>query len=250
MNWVHIVWFFLLLACPIIYRSSADQQSILVFGNIAKIFSLLISALCLTFTTNAYTPGERAKRAWTFLSSGMWIWFFAQAIFAQYKIVLGISPYPSIADIFFVAAYIPLLAGLIILVLDFRSTGLPMGSRNSYLIQIIVLAIFYVVLFFKWLQPLTMNQDPLETKFLNVGYPTIDFILFSLTSVLIRISWALRGGSLAKTYVALALGFVLIAIADIIFAYKPIPIIDILFFSAYFLSALAGLYQFRAMRSS
>ena len=248
MTWVHIVWFFLIIACPDYLPSDADPQSILIFGNIAKIFSLLIASLSLTFTTNAYTPGERAKRAWTFLSAGMWIWVFAQWIFAQYKMVMGLSLYPSIADIFFVAAYFPLAAGLIVLILDFRSTGLPMGGRNSYLIQIAVLIIFYAAVFFKWLWPLAMNQDPLATKFLNVGYPTVDFLLFALTTVLIRISWALRGGSLAKTYIALALGFILIAIADTIFAYKSIPTIDILFFSAYFLCALAGTYQLRTMR--
>ena len=248
MTWVHIVWFFLIIACPIIYRNGAEPQSIIIFGNIAKIFSLLIAGLSLTFTTNAYTPGERAKRAWTFLAGGMWVWFFAQSIFAQYKMVQGVSLYPSIADVFFVASYLPLFAGLIQLILDFRSTGLPMGGRKSYLIQIAILIIFYAALFLKWLWPLATNQDSPETKFLNVGYPTCDFLLFALTTVLIRISWTLRGGSLAKTYVALALGFILIAIADTIFAYKPIPTIDILFFSAYFLCALAGIYQLRAIR--
>ena len=178
MTWVHIVWFFLIIACPVIYRNGAEPQSIVVFGNIAKIFSLLIAGLSLTFTTNAYTPGERAKRAWTFLAGGMWVWFFAQSIFAQYKMVQGVSLYPSIADIFFVAAYLPLFAGLIQLISDFRSTGLPMGGRKSYLIQIAILIIFYAILFFKWLWPLAINQDPPETKFLNVGYPTCRFLAF------------------------------------------------------------------------
>ncbi|HSE43281.1 MAG TPA: hypothetical protein VLH08_21155 [Acidobacteriota bacterium] len=248
MTWVHIVWFLLAASCPIIYHTGANQQSILIFGNLAKIFSLLVAGLSLTFTTNAYTPGEPAKRAWTLLSAGMWIWFFAQTIFAQYKIVLGLSPYPSTADVFFVAAYLPLFAGVLVLISDFRNTGLPMGSRNSYIVQSIILLILYAALFFKWLLPLATNDDPLATRLLNVGYPTCDFVLFALTSVLIRISWALRGGSLAKTYIALALSFILIAIADIIFAYKPFPTLDILFFSAYFLNALAGVYQFRAMR--
>jgi hypothetical protein len=248
MTWVHIVWFLLAAACPIIYNISADQQSILIFGNLAKIFSLFVAGFSLTFTTNAYTPGEPAKRAWTLISAGMWIWFFAQLIFAQYKIVLGLSPYPSIADIFFVLAYLPLFAGVLVLISDFRNTGLPMGTRNSYIIQSVLLLLLYALLFFKWLHPLATNDDPIATKFLNVGYPTCDFVLFALTSVLIRISWALRGGSLAKTYIALALSFIMIAVADTIFAYKPIPTIDILFFSAYFLTALAAVYQLRTMR--
>jgi len=60
MSWIHLLWILLLIACPIIYGSS-DQQSIVIFGNIAKIFSLFVAGLTLTFTTNAYTPGESAN---------------------------------------------------------------------------------------------------------------------------------------------------------------------------------------------
>lgn len=248
MSWIHLVWIVLLVACPIIYGQDGNQQSVIIFGNIAKIFSLFVAGLSLTFTTNAYNPGERAKRAWTFLAAGAWIWFFAQLIFAQYKIVLGVNVFPNIADIFFVLGYLPLFAGLIVLISDFRSTGLPMGGRTSYILQALILLVIYAAMFFVWLMPLLFNHDEPVTKFLNVGYPTVDFLLFCVTSVLIRISWVLRGGSLARAYVALGLSFILTGAADLIFAYRPVPAIDIFFFSAYFILALAGFYQLRMLR--
>jgi hypothetical protein len=248
MSWIHLVWILLLIACPLIYYQDGNQQSIVIFGNIAKIFSLFVAGLTLTFTTNAYTPGERAKRAWTFLAAGAWIWLFAQLIFAQYKIVLGVNVYPNIADIFFVLGYLPLFAGLIVLIADFRSTGLPMGGKASYIVQGLFLLLIYGVMFFVFIMPLLFNQDEPVTKFLNVGYPTVDFLLFCVTSVLIRISWVLRGGSLAKAYIALGLSFILTGVGDLIFGYRPIPAIDIFFFSAYFILALAGFYQLRMLR--
>jgi hypothetical protein len=247
MSWIHLVWILLLIACPFIYRSS-DQQSIVIFGNIAKIFSLFVAGLTLTFTTNAYTPGESAKRAWTFLAAGAWIWLFAQLIFAHYKIVLNVDVYPNLADLFFVLAYIPLFAGLIVLISDFRSTGLPMGGRTSYVVQALVLLAIYSVMFFAWLKPLLFTNDEPITKFLNFGYPTFDFLLVCVTSVLIRISWVLRGGSLAKAYIALGMSFFLTGVGDLIFAYRPIPAIDMFFFSAYFVLGLAGFYQLRMLR--
>jgi hypothetical protein len=247
MSWIHLVWILLLIACPFIYNSS-DQQSIVIFGNIAKIFSLFVAGLTLTFTTNAYTPGESAKRAWTFLAAGAWIWFFAQLIFAQYKIVLNVNVYPNLADLFFVLAYIPLFAGLIVLIFDFRSTGLPMGGKTSYIVQALILLAIYAAMFFAWLKPLLFNHDAAAVKFLNFGYPTFDFLLVCVTSVLVRISWVLRGGSLAKAYIALGMSFFLTGVGDLIFAYRPIPAIDMFFFSAYFILALAGFYQLRMLR--
>lgn len=247
MSWIHLVWILLLIACPIVYGSS-NQQSIVIFGNIAKIFSLFVAGLTLTFTTNAYTPGESAKRAWTFLTSGAWMWLFAQLIFAHYKIVLNINIYPNLADLFFVLGYIPLFAGLIVLIFDFRSTGLPMGGRTSYIVQGLILLAIYTAMFFAWLKPLLLNNDEPVTKFLNFGYPTVDFLLVCVTSVLVRISWVLRGGSLAKAYIALGVSFFLTGVGDLIFAYRPIPAIDMFFFSAYFVLGLAGFYQLRMLR--
>lgn len=247
MSWIHLVWILLLIACPIVYGSS-NQQSIVIFGNIAKIFSLFVAGLTLTFTTNAYTPGESAKRAWTFLASGAWMWLFAQLIFAHYKIVLNINIYPNLADLFFVLGYIPLFAGLIVLIFDFRSTGLPMGGRTSYIVQGLILLAIYTAMFFAWLKPLLLNNDEPVTKFLNFGYPTVDFLLVCVTSVLVRISWVLRGGSLAKAYIALGVSFFLTGVGDLIFAYRPIPAIDMFFFSAYFVLGLAGFYQLRMLR--
>jgi hypothetical protein len=247
MSWIHLVWILLLIACPIIY-SSSDQQSVVIFGNIAKIFSLFVAGLTLTFTTNAYTPGESAKRAWTFLATGAWIWLFAQLIFAQYKIVLNVNVYPNLADLFFVLAYLPLFAGLIVLIVDFRSTGLPMGGRMSYIVQALILLAIYSAMFFAWLKPLLFNNDEPVTKFLNFGYPTFDFLLVCVTSVLIRISWVLRGGSLAKAYIALGMSFFFTGVGDLIFAYRPIPAVDMFFFSAYFVLGLAGFYQLRMLK--
>jgi hypothetical protein len=247
MSWIHLVWILLLIACPIVY-SGSNQQSMIIFGNIAKIFALFISALTLSFTTNAYTPGESAKRAWTFLATGAWIWLFAQLIFAHYKIILNVNIFPNLADLFFVLAYLPLFAGLIVLIFDFRSTGLPMGGRTSYIVQALVLIAIYALMFFAWLKPLLLNNDEPVTKFINLGYPTFDFLLVCFTSVLIRISWVLRGGSLAKAYISLGMSFFLTGVGDLIFAYRPIPAVDIFFFSAYFVLGLAGFYQLRMLR--
>ncbi len=248
MSWIHLVWILLLVACPIIYHEDGSQQSILIFGNIAKIFSLFVAGLALTFTTNAYNPGEPAKRAWTFLAAGAWMWLFAQLIFAHYKIVLAVNIFPNLADLFFVLGYLPLFAGLIVLIFDFRSTGLPMGGRTSYIVQALILFVIYAAMFFAWLKPLLFNNDEPVTKFLNFGYPTIDFLLVCVTSVLVRISWVLRGGSLAKAYIALGMSFFLTLVGDLIFAYRPIPAIDIFYFSAYFILGLAGFYQLRTLR--
>lgn len=247
MSWVHLLWLFLLASAPFIYNSG-DANWILVFGNGAKVFSLMICGLSLTMTQSAFSTNDTPHKAWTFLSSGMWIWLFAQFIFAYYKVVMKESPYPSLADVFFVIAYLPLLAGVVLLIKDFRSTGLPMGTRSSYMIQAILLLALYGVIYATLLQRFVVSDDAPALKFLNVGYPTFDFILIALTSVLVRISWSMRGGSLGRSWLMLCAGFTVLGVADITFAYQAYPFLDVLFFSSYFLIALSGVYQIRMLR--
>jgi len=212
--------------------------------------SLMVASLSLTFTQNAFTPGDTPQKAWNQMAAGMWVWFFAQVIFGYYKIVLHQNPYPSLADLFFVIAYLPLFLGLLTLIKNFRSTGLPMGTAKSYMIQGLLLLLVYAAIFYSLLWKLiTAPNDTAALKFLNFGYPTFDFILIAATSILIRISWELRGGSLAKSWIFLCAGFTLVGIADIMFAYQTYTFLDIVFFSGYFLIALAGLYQLEMLRA-
>ncbi|HSP07503.1 MAG TPA: hypothetical protein VLR94_10020 [Acidobacteriota bacterium] len=247
MSWIHLLWYCLAIAAPFIYWNG-DAEWILIFGNVAKVFSLLVCGLSLTITQSEYSTEDTPQKAWTNLAVGMWLWFFAQIIFAYYKLVLRQSPYPSIADIFFAIGYLPLIIGVVFLIKDFKSTGLPMGTRSSYVIQTIVLLILYGIIFATLMWPLIVSKDPIGAKFLNVGYPTCDFIMVSLTSVLVRISWGLRGGSLARSWLLLCIGFTLLGLTDITFAYRADPRLDVLFFSSYFLIALAGVYQVRMVR--
>lgn len=248
MSWIHIIWILLLLASFVIYPSDTSADTVVLFGNLAKIFSLLITGISLTLTQNKFKPGDTPEKAWSFLAAGMWIWLFAQWIFGYYKVVSHTSPYPSLADVFFVIAYLPLLVGLVFLIMDYKSTGLPMGSGKSYAIQAVILLLLYAVIFKTLLYELVTNQDPTTTKALNIGYPTCDFVLISLSSVLVRIAWVMRGGSLARSWIFLCAGFITLGVADIYFAYQPNPSVDILFFSAYFMIALSGYYQLKMLR--
>lgn len=249
MSWIHITWFLLLGTSLFLYRSDASVDTIVLFGNLAKIFSLFVCGISLTLTQNKFKPGDTPEKAWNFIASGMWIWFFAQVIFGYFKLVTHTSPYPSLADVMFVIAYAPLLVGLVFLIKDYKSTGLPMGSFRSYLLHGSILLVVYGVLFWKMLWGfLTKPEDDLILKGLNAGYPTLDFLLIALSSILVRIAWALRGGSLAKSWIFVCAGFIALGIADIYFAYNALPILDILYFSSYFMVGLAGYYQLRMLR--
>jgi hypothetical protein len=249
MNWILVLWIMLALPSLFLYTGSGSVETLTVFGNFAKIFSLLISGISLTLTQNRFRPGDTPERAWSLLAAGMWTWAFGQILFGYYKLVTQTIPYPSVADVFFTIAYVPLLIGLILLIRDFRSTGLPLGSRLSYIVHGLALLVIYVILFSTLLRNFFFDpQASPALKLINAGYPTLDFLLICMSSVLVRISWTLRGGSLARSWILLCAGFLMIGAADILFAYHSVLALDALFFSGYFFVALAGYFQLEMLR--
>jgi hypothetical protein len=247
MTWIHVVYIVLLASSFLIYPLAAPGE-VSVFGEIAEVLALLIAAISLTFAQYSHASHDAPHKSWTWLAAGMWIIFFAELLFAHNSLISHSTADSSLADLFYVIAYVPLLVGLVLLVKGFRSTGLPMGSRRSHVLHALILLALYGTIFATLLWNLVTRPDPLVTRLLNVGYPTLDFLLVSVSSLLIRVSWTLRGGSLARSWFLLCAGFLLMGIADILYAYSPKPYLDVLFFSSYFWIGMAGQYQIRMLR--
>ncbi len=126
-----------------------------------------------------------------------------------------------------------------------------MGSSKSYVIQGVILLAVYGLLFKTSMGPggQSQRQSDFEGAELNVGYPTLDFVLLAMSSILVRIAWALRGGSMARSWVFLCAGFTAVgALRTSILLIMPCPFLIILYLLLVFLVALAGYYQLRMLR--
>lgn len=226
------------------------------FGNVMEAVGLVVAAVNLTLTASAFGRKDAPRRAWMRLAIGIWIWIIAQFMGMYCELILNQVSYGTLADTFWVIGYFPLISGLYLLVSNYRSTGLPMGSTRSYVIQGVVLLAAYTALFFTLIWGQVLNPDRnLVLKLLDVGYPTFDLVLIAMGSVLLRVSWLMRGGSLARSWLFLCVGFALTCVADVILAYTTdfdsllYHFQDAFYYIAYFMIALAAKYQYDIIAS-
>jgi hypothetical protein len=240
-----------------VYRDILSELVLLRLGAVAKILFLGVATVSSHRIASAFEAGNPARRAWRLLGIGLVGFLLGQGYLAFYQFVLGrSSPYPSPADLGFVAGYPFLLAAFWSFIHAYRESGFPVGSAREHLVIALAAAAVFLGVGAITLRPaLSAAAPPLE-KALNAGYPAFDFLILIPVLILLRITLAFRGGRVAAIWAALLAGFVFMCAGDILYAYFSTlgqawlePLLDALYMLAYLLMAQATLKQHAALRS-
>jgi hypothetical protein len=230
-------------------------QYLLPVGAVIKLFFLFLAMLYAWRNTQLFERDNPARPAWRLLWLGALAFFLGQLYFAPYQIVLRRdAPFPSPADIFFMAAYPLYVAALFAFIRAYREAGYSVGSPGQRAaiaagVGLVCALIGYVIL-----RPVATAEAPALETFLNVAYPVLDFVLLIPTAILIRVTVPLRGGAVWKVWLALLGGFVFLCVGDVFFAYLSTleqvqldPFVHATYILSYGLMARGVLYQHRLL---
>ncbi|MDA4124079.1 MAG: hypothetical protein OK438_01320 [Thaumarchaeota archaeon] len=193
--------------------------------------------LCL----RRYGFGLRSFEAvWFCFALGTGLWVFAEASWAIYYFVLDIQvPYPSLADVFYIGGYLPIIAGLGAYLGTFRVAM----SRQRLGFAIVVIAISTVLaMAFVLPTELAKSLSPFNLM-TDMIYPVLDLVLLSLAILSLAIFY---GGTIARWWMLFGMGAILYVIGDEFFLYQAAggtyyngSLDDLLFLLAYLVLALA-----------
>jgi hypothetical protein len=183
---------------------------------------------------------ENFARMWFLFALGPVCWLIAEVTWATYYFFLNVPvPYPSIADIFYLAAYAPLSIGVF---LYFRSFSGALPRRRLIASACTIVAAAILVFTFVIPTELSIGNGPIET-ITDLAYPALDLVLFSLAVLSLAI---FLGGSIGKWWVLLVGAIILDIVADEYFLYLEAKgtyyngsIDDLIYLWAYLIFALA-----------
>src|SRR5918994_419664 len=223
-----ILLFNSLLLAWVLLKPGSDRMLALVVNAAQFVGPLLALPLCFggllrqrrwrrgvsqTHRGPAVTIGQR----WApiLLGLGILCWVFGQTVFTYYEWVLRQPPpLPSLADVGYLSVYPFFLFGILLL----PARPVPVASRTRLALD--GLMIMFAAVTFSWYFGLgPVMQQGTETtlaKAVSTAYPLADIVLIACLVIL-----ALRPGehTLRLAIRLLALGLILIVIADSNFAY-------------------------------
>ncbi len=146
----------------------------------------------------------------TLLTVGMILWFFAESTWL-YLILVGEDPFPSIADLFWIAGYVPMVSALMM-----SARGIPLKFTPAVRMLWIVLSVTMILIVASIeVIPLILEAPTLETL-ITVVYPSFDVLILSTILVIVL---KFRSGAVSKAWGALVLGFLFTAVGDLWFIY-------------------------------
>jgi hypothetical protein len=184
-------------------------------------------------------------RAYTGLVVGLTMWLVAESIWGYYEIVLGEeSPFPSLADAFWLGAY----GGLLFYVFSlykFFGRGVKKYTIAGVTAAVAIFGFFYLQSLISISLPPdgeALTEEYVLPLAISVAYPVLDAILLIPAILIVSNSGKGQLTSIPWAFVS----FILVAIADILLGYSAVTgfndvTIITMFYNASYLFMSAGL---------
>ena len=180
-------------------------------GTLLGAWSVVVLAILLW---RSYAPDEVGRRVWLAPFLGFLLWALCDTLWAFYDLLPGGEvPYPSPADVAWVAGYPFLWAALW---MRYRSMEARPGRRQWLALGLIVPAGVVVFGYVLWPILTYPGYDRLIEQGLDELYPTGELILFT-GAVLVAV--AMYGGRLSFPWRIISAGIAVLSVADLVFAY-------------------------------
>jgi hypothetical protein len=234
-----------------LYRDLLTPRAILFVAAPIKLLFLLIASVYASRSAASFESANPVRTAWLLLAFGLWAYVAAQSALAFYQLVLGrTAPFPSIADLFFFPATVLLAVSLFLFLKVYKSVGFEVAEAFEVGVVLFFVLSLLAVFFLVVGRPVLASDVPFAERALNIAYPVLDCILLVPAVLLLKMALSMRGGSLWKVWMALLLGFVFLAVGDILFAFFTTlektgldPMLDVAFAWSYILIARAVVTQ-------
>jgi hypothetical protein len=199
-----------------LFHIGGEALVITLNNNIANPLALTISILAIFLCFSLKARGKNLL-LWLGLAAGWLLATIAEFWWAIAAMMEKGTPYPSWADLFWVASYIPMLVALIL-----RSGSLPhRHSRTQPIAFIVATSISLGCTFVFVLLPILREARPdafIENT-LDLLYPILDLCILL---VVLRLLFSYRQGVYGRAWAWLSAGFIIQSIANLLFSYASI----------------------------
>ena len=185
-----------------------EQASIAVNDLTALASASVAAVLCF----GAARRGGHDGRGWMLLGISSALWAFGEGVWSFFELVLSNEvPFPSVADVAYLAAVLPAMAGLLAFTRGFESTQRLRTLIDATMVAFGMLQVCWALV----LGPAWHGGGPLLEQVVNIAYPVTDLML--LTVALIVFGWGRAQHRAALT--AVAASFVVMAGSDVAFTW-------------------------------
>jgi diguanylate cyclase (GGDEF)-like protein len=202
----------------------------------------LVSAGMIAIAIRRHRPARPAL--WWLMAAGQAVWVLGDALYSVYDKVLHVAPFPSPADVLYLASYPLILAGLFLVVRPRRGRFDLAGLLDAGIVATGLGLLSWTFLIRPALGDAT---TPLTTRLVAVAYPAADILILAM------LAWLLTTGAGTASSRMLVAAVLLLLVSDVGFSVAstltafPVSWLDLGFLASYVVWAAAAWHP--SMRS-
>jgi len=190
--------------------AEVDAITTLLLPSVMIIASIILGGVFLLVLGGTYKISSSMGKVWAFLGIGMLLWLVGETIYFYYDL-LGEEPFPTIADVFYYVAYIPLTAGLVI---QMRLLKLSLSAAEKVLVTVLSVIVSVIIVYFV-LWPaidafIAVPDDPVGLM-AGAMYTVLDIVLLVFV---FTVSAKLRHGKINTAWILILAGLIMTTVAD------------------------------------
>jgi hypothetical protein len=190
--------------------AEVDAITTLLLPSVMIIASIILGGVFLLVLGGTYKISSSMGKVWAFLGIGMLLWLVGETIYFYYDL-LGEEPFPTIADVFYYVAYIPLTAGLVI---QMRLLKLSLSAAEKVLVTVLSVIVSVIIVYFV-LWPaidafIAVPDDPVGLV-AGAMYTVLDIVLLVFV---FTVSAKLRHGKINTAWILILAGLIMTTVAD------------------------------------
>ena len=217
-------------------------------GLLTNLVSLIPPFIAFVYAWRAsrtYEHNNKHGKALLLMTFGLLLWFMGEFGLFLFQFVVDINPYPSIADISFLAGYPLIWAGLVMEIRINKSSLKDFNQYIQFLIALIMGMLVLAVLYFGVFLAYAPGQ-PIMNNLVAMSYGLGDLMLIAPTLYVLKMAVDYRGGKLFISWALIMIALLLNLLGDVYFAiYRdaytalewPYNMIDIVWGLSYILFA-------------
>lgn len=258
MKRIQLLWIFtaiIVVITTVLYLTHWGGEVVLLYvSDLLPVVCSFVSAICLLYAVLTFKAFDYVKLAWILIFIGVTMDCIAEITYMLLEIVFLIDineVFPTIADFIWCAAYVPVIAGLVIMFIGYKKSGFPIGNIKVYLIIMPVILIVLALLIIYLLIPIIKDTETsVIAKIFYLFYPLADMLVVTPAILLIYITSLFGRAVISQPWRYLAMGFICFTVSDLIYSYLGWldvygngNLIDLGWNVGYLLIGLAGLYQ-------
>ncbi|HET8614023.1 MAG TPA: GGDEF domain-containing protein [Actinomycetales bacterium] len=146
------------------------------------------------------------RSPWLWMMGGLTLWVGGDTLWSVFEYLLHIDPFPSVADVLYLAGYPMIGVGVTLLIRARRSGDDWGGVIDSSIVTVGLGLVSWVFL----MRPTVLDSgDPLLARLIGLAYPLFDVLLLGMLARLV-----FAPGARTAAYRLLATGVVLTLVAD------------------------------------